>query len=157
MPSRQGFLGKKILERDVERALRTYLSQPFGGDPGEVRTFKSLVRQHQGERDLLFESAPRPSSFRSVLIFLRVHPTGFRKALNLVTPRLLSLWLSAYQSSPWNRTVGRYLESRLRECAVPWLPIRVVAEELPLYRELLNSLLENLSGAKIPQLHHRAV
>jgi len=36
----QGFVGKKILERDVEGALRAYLSQPFRGDPPSVRAFK---------------------------------------------------------------------------------------------------------------------
>ena len=88
----QGFVGKKILERDVEGALRAYLSQPFRGDPPSVRAFKSLAREHWGEWELLFEAAPRPSNPRSVLTFLKDHPTDFRKALNLVTPRLLSLW-----------------------------------------------------------------
>ena len=95
----QGFRGKKILERDAEGALRAYLSQPFGGDPPEVRG-------HWGEWELLFEAAPPTCA---VCSFLKDHPTDFRKALNLVTPRLLSLWLSAYQSFLWNRAAGRHL------------------------------------------------
>jgi len=151
----QGFVGKQILERDVEGALRAYLSQPFRGDPSEVRAFKSLAREHWGEWERLFEAAPRPSNLRSVLTFLKDHPTDFKKALNLITPRLLSLWLSAYQSFLWNRTAGRYLESRLEEFGVHCFSIAVV-EALPLYRELPDPLLEALSEVKAPLLHHRA-
>jgi tRNA pseudouridine13 synthase len=153
----QGFAGKQILERDEEGALRAYLSQPFRGDPPEVRAFKSLAREHWGEWERLFEAAPRPSNLRSVLTFLKDHPADFRKALNLVTPRLLSLWLSAYQSFLWNRTAGRYLGGRLRESGVRWVPlsIGVAGQEWPLYRELPEALLEALSEVKIPLLHHR--
>lgn len=152
----QGFLGRRILERDVEGALRAYLTQPFESDPPEVRAFKSLARERWGEWGLLLEAAPRPSNLRSVLTFLKDHPTDFRKALNLVTPRLLSLWLAAYQSFLWNRIAGRYLEGRLREFGVHRFPIEIAGEELPLYRELPDALLEALSGVKMPLLHHRA-
>jgi len=91
-----------------------------------------------------------------VLTFLKDHPTDFRKALNLATPRLLSLWPSAYQSFLWNRTAGRYLESRLKESRVRWFSIALVGEELPLHRELPDALLEALTEVKIPPLHHRA-
>ncbi len=152
----QGFPGRRILERDVEGALRAYLAQPLEGDPPEVRTFKSLAQEHWGEWNLLLEAAPRPSNLRSVLTFLKDHPTDFRKALNLVTPRLLSLWLAAYQSFLWNRIAGRYLEGRLREFGVRRSSIEVVGEELPLYRELPDALLEALSRMRVPLLHHRA-
>ena len=69
--------------------------------------------------DALFEAAPRPSNYRSVLTYLRDHPhpteTDYRKALNLITRRLLSLYLAAYQSLLWNRVAARYLAARLGE------------------------------------------
>lgn len=152
----QGFVGKQILERDVEGALRAYLAQSFKGDPREVRAFKSLAREHWGEWKLLFEAAPRPSNLSSVLTFLKDHPADFKKALNLVMPRLLSLWLSAYQSFLWNRTAGRYLEGRLGESGVHCFSIEVVGDPLPLYRELPDPLRDALSEVKVPLLHHRA-
>jgi tRNA pseudouridine13 synthase len=78
-----GFPGKRILQRDVEGALQAYLRESLRGDPSPVRAFKSVAREHWGDWDVLFESAPRPSNFRSVLTFLRDHPADFRKALNL--------------------------------------------------------------------------
>jgi len=151
----QGFIGKKVLRRDVEGALRAYLSQPFKGDPLPVRAFKSLARKHWGDWKLLFEYAPRPSNLCSVLTFLKDHPTDFKKALNLVTPRLLSLWLSAYQSYLWNRIAGGYLESQLRGAGARWTSLRVV-EDLPLYWRLPDTLLKSLRGVRIPLPHHRA-
>jgi len=144
------------LGQDVEGALRDHLSQPLRGDSPSLRGFKSLAREHWGEWGLLFEAAPRPSNLRSVLTFLKDHPTDFRKALNLVTPRLLSLWLCAYQSFLWNRIAGRYLEGWLGESGIDWSSTRVI-EDLPLYQGLPGALLETLVGLRIPLLHPRAV
>ena len=152
----QGFAGKKILERDEEGALKAYLSWNFMGDPQPTRVFKSLARQHWGEWDLLFENAPRPSNLRSVLTFLKDHPQSFRKALNLVTPRLLSMWLSAYQSSLWNRIAGQYLEGWLEETDTQRYYVKVI-DQHPLYWELPDTLLEILSKVRIPLIHHRAL
>jgi len=154
----QGFVGKRILQRDAEGAVRVYLTHPFSGDPPGVRDFKALAQQHWGEWELLFEAAPRPSNFRSVLTFLRDHPSSFRKALNLITPRLLSLWLCAYQSFLWNRMAGAYLAGTLKDSAgISSLFIGGVDQDLPLYQELPDTLLGRLSQVKIPLLHHRAV
>lgn len=57
--------------------------------------------------------APRPSNLRSVLTFLCDHPRDFRRALNLVIPRVLSLYLTTYQSALWNRIAAGYLQARL--------------------------------------------
>lgn len=104
-----GFIGKVILQRDAEQALRLYLSAPMMGDPPPVRAFKREAQAHWGEWSVLFGLAPRPSNFRSVLTFLRDHPADYRKALNLIPARLLALYLAAYQSWVWNRILGRLL------------------------------------------------
>ena len=69
-------IAKRILQRDATGALRAYLVQPFVGDPAPVRKFKAFAAAHWGDWDALFEAAPRPSNFRSVLTYLRDHPTG---------------------------------------------------------------------------------
>lgn len=152
----EGFMGKKILQRDAEGALRAYLTLPFAGDPPRVRAFKAFAREHWEDWPLLFERAPRPSNFRSVLTFLRDHPEDFRRALNLVPARLLSLFLSAYQSFLWNRMAGRYLRGKLEASGLPFASIQVLGEELPVHRELPDGLLRALSRTNIPLLHHRA-
>jgi tRNA pseudouridine13 synthase len=143
-------IGKHILQRDAEGALRAYLSQPFVGDPDTVRKFKAFAAAHWGNWDALFEAAPRPSNFRSVLTYLRGHPTDYRKALNLITQRLLSIYLSAYQSLLWNRIAGRILEAQLGGAPVH---LEIAGERLPLYGALPLHLDRETA---IPLPNHRA-
>jgi tRNA pseudouridine13 synthase len=145
-------LAKRILRRDAEGAVRAYLSQPFAGDPRAVRAFKRFASQHWGDWEALFDAAPRPSNFRSVLTYLRDHPTDdpeersfhFRKALNLINRRLLSIYLSAYQSLLWNRMAGRYLAARLGH--VPF-HLQIAGEALPLYRSLPEEFVRDIEIA----------
>jgi tRNA pseudouridine13 synthase len=147
-------IGKCILQRDAEGALRAYLTQPFAGDPAPVRTFKNFAAAHWRDWERMFEAAPRPSNFRSVLTYLRDHPGGdaahYRKALNLVTRRLLGIYLVAYQSLLWNRIAARYLVAQEGEAPAY---IEVAGERLPVYRELPGSLDPD---AAIPLPNHRA-
>jgi len=151
-------IAKRILRRDAEGALRAYLTHFFVGDPAAVRKFKAFAATHWGDWDALFEAAPRPSNFRSVLTYLRDHPTDdpaeramhHRKALNLITRRLLSIYLSAYQSLLWNRIAGRYLEAILGETP---RQVEIAGERLPLYEELPSQLDPDLA---IPLPNHRA-
>jgi tRNA pseudouridine13 synthase len=173
----EGFIGKKILQRDVEGAVRAYLSRPMAGDPPPVRTFKAFARQHWGDWPLLFEHAPRPSNFRSVLVFLKDHPADFKKALNLVTPALLPLFLAAYQSHLWNRVAGRYLQARLEAVPVEFARLRLTGkwgslsrlpgewgslsrlptdETLPVHHTLPPTLAAELLAFSVPLLQHRA-
>lgn len=107
--TRDGFPGKEILKRDAERVLRMYLATPMVGDRREIRKFKRLVAEHWGEWGYLLHQAPRPSNFRSVITYLKDHPHEYRKATNLIQDRLLSIYLSAYQSWVWNQIMGAYL------------------------------------------------
>jgi tRNA pseudouridine13 synthase len=143
-------IGKRILQRDAEGALRAYLTHPFAGDPEPVREFKAFAADRWGDWDALFEAAPRPSNFRSVLTYLRDHPAEYRKALNLITRRLLSIYLSAYQSLLWNRVAARYLETLLG--AAP-TTVEIAGERLPVYRELLADVDR---GVAISLPNHRA-
>ena len=156
-------IGKRILQRDAEGALRAYLTHPFAGDPARVRTFKAFAREHWRDWDALFDAAPRPSNFRSVLTYLRDHPTADpaeratheRKALNLVTRRLLSLYLVAYQSLLWNRIAGRRLAARLGGVpAEPAAHVEIAGDRLPLYHELPPGFDRD---AAIPLPHRRAI
>jgi len=127
--SDKGFIGQAIILRDAELAVCIYLSEPMMGDTKKVLDFKELVRTHWGQWGFLLHQAPRPSNFRSVITFLKDHPHDFRKAVNLIQDRLLSIYLSAYQSWIWNRIVGRYLEQTVGADA--WLEIAGTQFPLP--------------------------
>ncbi|MBN2389392.1 MAG: tRNA pseudouridine(13) synthase TruD [Anaerolineae bacterium] len=109
--SEKGFIGKAILLRDAEQVVRFYLEEQMRGDPADVREFKMLVKDHWGQWGFLLHQAPRPSNFRSVITYLKDHPHDYNKAVNLIQDRLLSIYLSAYQSWVWNHITARYFES----------------------------------------------
>ena len=142
--------GKRILLRDAEGALRAHLAEPMVGDPPRVRAFKRVAAERWGDWDALLEAAPRPSNYRSVLTYLRDHPDDYRRALNLITPRLLRLYLAAYQSLLWNRIVARYLLARLGEPS-GW--VEIAGERLPLFADLSAHL---STDAAVPLPFHRA-
>lgn len=149
------FPGRLILQRDAAGALRAYLAGLQVGDPPPVRAFKAFAAAHWGDWPALFDRAPRPSNYRSVLTFLRDHPDDCRRALNLLPPRLLSLYLAAYQSWLWNRLAGWYLQARLEERGAPWATVSVAGEALPVYGQLPPDLWASLRGVRLPLLHHR--
>nr|MBC7245130.1 tRNA pseudouridine(13) synthase TruD [Chloroflexota bacterium] len=154
----QDWAGKRILLRDAEGALRAHLAEPFAGDPPQVRTFKAKVQHHWGEWAELLKEAPKPSNFRSVLTFLVDHPQDYRKALNLVTPRVLSLYLAAYTSLLWNRLAARYLCALRDEGNVQLSgQLSVAGELLPFHDELPGMYLEQLKAVRVPLFHHRMV
>ncbi|HLF05108.1 MAG TPA: tRNA pseudouridine(13) synthase TruD [Dehalococcoidia bacterium] len=157
------FIGKAILQGNAEAALRAYLAQPVPGDTPALRAFKAFANDHWRDWDALFQEAPR-SNQRSLLTFLRDHPEDFRKALNLITPRLLPLLLAAYQSFLWNRMVSRLLQRRLAGSPAQTWPVEAVnprvevaGEPLALYRGIPQDLAEELRGLAVPLPHHRAV
>jgi len=147
------WVGKLILRGQAEAALRTHLGQEMAGDPRRVRTFKAEVRARWGDWPHLLAAAPQPSNYRSVLVFLRDHPDDFRRALNLVTPRVLSLYLAAYQSFLWNRVVGRFLSAQ----AVPAAVLEIAGEALPLHGQVPAGALDAWREVQVPLPHHRAV
>ncbi len=127
--SEKGFIGKAVLMRDAELAVRIYLSEPMLRDPKKVVKFKKLAQTHWGQWGFLLHEAPRPSNFRSVITYLKDHPHNYRKAVNLIQDRLLSIYLSAYQSWVWNQIVGHYFEQALDVDA--WLTIAGEGFPLP--------------------------
>ncbi len=149
------WIGKAILQGDAEGALRAYLAQPVPGDPPELRTFKAFARQHWGDWPTLFQRAPR-SNHRSVITYLKDHPTDFRRAVNLITPRLLPLLLAAYQSFLWNRTASRLLERRLAGTGAGAARVTIAGEQLLVYRTLPGELASSLRRATLPLPSHRA-
>ncbi|MBI5879475.1 MAG: tRNA pseudouridine(13) synthase TruD [Chloroflexi bacterium] len=152
-----GFIGKHIMRRDAEAAVKTYLSEKMVGDPERVRVFKEFAAAHWGDWPALMEKAPKPSNFRSVLTYLKDHPQdGWRKALNLIPANLLALYLSAYQSWLWNLIVARYLQTELAGASFALSSIRVAGQDLPVYRNLPESLRAKLERLLVPLPNHQA-
>jgi len=149
------FIGKAILQRDAEAALRAYFTQPAPGDPPDLRAFKRIAKDRWPDWKYLFEQAPR-SNHRSILSFFKDHPSDFRKAVNLITPRLLPLLLSAYQSFLWNRIASRYLQSIAGLVPPEGAKLEIAGEPLALYRTLPKEPLDSLRRLLAPLPNHQA-
>ncbi len=152
-----GFIGKHIVQRNEKAAVRAYLSVAYPADPPEVKRFKKVAAAHWGDWETLFAAAPRPSNLRSLLTYLRDHPQNYRRALNLIPQSLLSLFLSAYQSSLWNRIAGRYLERSFSPQTPSFSWLEIAGDRLPIYQDIPASLRQELSQINIVMPHHRAV
>jgi len=151
------FIGKAILRRDAEAACKLYLTAPFAGDRRPVRAFKRQAAALWPDWAAMFAVAPRPSNYRSVLTFLVGHAQDYRKALNLIPQRTLSLYLAAYQSDLWNRIAGAWLEQVYRSAGVPYAHIAIAGRELPVHTALPAGLREELAAARLALPEHRAV
>ncbi|WP_376792744.1 tRNA pseudouridine(13) synthase TruD [Thermoflexus sp.] len=101
-----GFIGRPLLLGQAEETLRIYLTIPLIGDPPAVRAFKAEAQAWWGNWAALLERAPRPSNYRSVLVFLRDHPTDWRGAVRRIPGRLRALWVDAYRAWIWNRMLA---------------------------------------------------
>ncbi len=150
---RLGFPGKFLLLGKWEEALRAYLAEPLLGDPPAILRFKKFARENWGDWKALKERAPK-GNLRSVLTFLCDHPGDFKQAVNLITPRILSLWLSAYQSFLWNRVASAVLRELLPEPAELRYPWGILA--IPRY-PLPEGPPEKLQGLEIPLPHAKAL
>ena len=137
-------MGSEMCIRD------SYLLDPLLGDRMKVRAFKAVARKFWGNWPRLKECCPR-SNLRSVLTFLCDHPRAFKKAVNLITPRVLSLWLSAYQSYLWNETVSRLLQRAFEEGSVKFTYIELPFQKLTVaLGNLPEGLSPQLAGIELP-------
>jgi len=150
------FIGKAILRRDAEGALRAYFTQPFLGDPRTVLAFKRAAANLWPNWPAMLEIAPRPSNYRSVLTYLVSHPTDYRKALNLIPQRLLALYLAAYQSYLWNRIAGTCLARLYQQDGVRASALTIAGQSLPCHTCLTERLLGELSSLHIALPSHQA-
>jgi len=151
-----GYIGKAILMRDAQEALRAYLTRPFLGDPRPVRAFKRKAQSLWPDWMAMVQVAPRPSNWRSVLTYLVDHPEGYRKALNLIPQRLLSLYLSAYQSYLWNRIAAIHLGRFCADLGAVVRQLTIAGQSLPVPMGLSERTVEALTATTIALPHHRA-
>lgn len=153
------WFGKAVLQGDAEAALKAYLAQDAPADADDLRAMKRFARDHWRDWPAIAAAAPR-SNHRSLLTFLADHPQDFRRALNLITPRLLPLLLAQYQSLLWNRIAGRVLEQALADAGAKIVQanmdrITIAGDSLVLAGALPPAATQALRAAAIPLPNQR--
>src|SRR5579885_1781062 len=143
----EGFLAKRLVLGDFEGALRLYLASWSSEDRAVVKEFKRFVSDHWGSWEECLSVAPR-SNERSVLAYLRDHPRDFLKAVNLINPRMLSLYIAAYQSYIWNEMASEFIRLNLSEDELIEFPY--VAGKMVFYKTLPEGLFHAFRRIEIP-------
>jgi tRNA pseudouridine13 synthase len=99
------FIGRALVRGEYEKALRLALASPSPLDRKRERDLRALLRDRWGDWAGLGRDLP-PSTERSVALYLAGRPGAFGFAFELLDPHLRVLYLSAYQSWLWNRTLS---------------------------------------------------
>ncbi len=148
----EGFLARHLILGDFEGALRLYLAGWSSEDRSIIKGFKKFVSSHWGDWEGCLKIAPR-SNERSVLAYLKDHPRDFLGAINLINPRMLSLYMAAYQSYLWNEMASDFIRVNLPEDGLIRFPY--VAGRMIFYKILPGDLFHEFKGVEIPLLDHR--
>ncbi|MBI3856895.1 MAG: tRNA pseudouridine(13) synthase TruD [Planctomycetes bacterium] len=99
------FIGRALVRGENEKALKLALASPSGEDRKRQREIKNLMRGRWGDWAGLAKELPM-STERSVASYLAGHPGAFGFAFELIEQNLRILYVSAYQSWLWNRTLA---------------------------------------------------
>jgi tRNA pseudouridine13 synthase len=102
------FIGRALVRGDFEEALRLALASPSPGDRRKQRETKTLLAHRWGDWARLSHELP-DGALRGLAAYLAKHPGAFGTAFERLDADLRVLYVSAYQSWIWNRTLAEML------------------------------------------------
>lgn len=103
-------VGKQILLDDYEEAVRTYVGFPSEGEPESVAAARNDYLSESDPKAAL-EALPVQMRYeRAILHHLTEMPEDYEGALKKVPPKLLSMFVSAYQSWLFNMGLSHRIE-----------------------------------------------
>jgi tRNA pseudouridine13 synthase len=100
-------VGEKILRGDLEGAVLMYLGEPFPAEPAEVREAREAFLRDRDAKGAIRRYPVRLTFERAMLHHLDGHPGDYAGALRALPPRLLSMFVSAFQSFLFNTLLSR--------------------------------------------------
>ncbi len=102
-------VGKKILLGDIEGAAMTYIAGSFPGETEENRKARDFVRETKDFKEGLKVYPLNLRYERAMMHHLVEHPGDYTGAFRSLSPRLLKLFVHAYQSYLFNRLLSKRL------------------------------------------------
>lgn len=104
----QQFVARALIDGDDEKALKLAISTWYEHDRSPEKKAKALLRQHWGQWQKIRNKMPK--GFMShVVSHLANQPDDYRGAFGLIPFFLRNMYLSAYQSSLWNRVLSAWM------------------------------------------------
>lgn len=103
-------VGEWILRGNFEQAVLSYVGQAFPGEPEAVRKIRTAFSESRDIPAALSDLPPQMSYERAMLHYLFSHPGDYSGALQELPPKLLSMFVSAYQSYLFNRALSQRID-----------------------------------------------
>ena len=100
-------VGEWILLGDYEQAVMTYVGQEFPGEPEHIRQSRTSYLKTRDAEAALHELPDQMSYERAMLHYLAGHRDDYGGALHELPPKLLSMFVSAFQSYLFNCALSR--------------------------------------------------
>ncbi|HEX3001324.1 MAG TPA: tRNA pseudouridine(13) synthase TruD [Methanoregula sp.] len=104
-------VGKWILKGDYEQAVLTYIGLPFPSENEAVRTTRKEFLESRDPAPALRGFPVQMNYERAMLQHLHNNPGDYAGALRELPPKLLSMFVSAFQSWIFNRALSQRFEN----------------------------------------------
>jgi len=103
-------VGLEILKGSPGTAVKMYIGEPFEEENTEMRSAREAFLE-SGDAKAALSAFPIHMRYeRAMLNHLSTSPEDYRGALKTLPPKLLSMFISAYQSWQFNKVVSRRME-----------------------------------------------
>jgi tRNA pseudouridine13 synthase len=101
-------VGKFLIKQDFEQAVRIMLCTESSFESDELLEVRRVLAEELVPTDSMIESFPKELDYeRTILRELIKHPGEFERALQRISPRILTLMVHAYQSYLFNRLLSQ--------------------------------------------------
>ena len=103
-------IGEYILHADYEKAVVTYVGEAFPHERDDIKMVRKAYADSRDAKEAL-HNLPRTMSFeRAMLHHLYNYPDDYSGALQQLPPKLLSMFVSAFQSYLFNCALSRRIK-----------------------------------------------
>jgi len=100
--------GKFLIKREFENAIRVMLCTESAFESEELREVRLKLTEDLSPTEKIIETFPKDLSYeRKILHELIKYPNEFERALQRISPRVLTLMVHAYQSFLFNRLLSQ--------------------------------------------------
>ena len=103
-------VGEWILRGDYEQAVLTYVGKEFPGEPEEIKAIRSAFSTTRDPVPALRALPVQMNYERAMLHHLAGRPGDYSGALQMLPPKLLSMFVSAFQSYLFNLALSRRID-----------------------------------------------
>ena len=104
-------VGEAMLRGDIKDAALTYIARPFPEENEEIRKARQFVWETGDFKEGLKIYPIHFQYERAMMNHLIAHPDDYAGAFRALSPKLMELFLHAYQSYIFNRILSRRIES----------------------------------------------